>query len=67
MASSVIHMVVANEINKVLKRDNNILLIGSIAPDLSKELGENKIRSHFLDDDNTNIPNIGIKWMMTLY
>ena len=57
MASSVIHMAVASEINKKLKRDNDKLLIGSIAPDLSKAIGESKIKSHFLntDDDNPNI------------
>ena len=58
MASSVIHMAVANEINKVIKRNNDKLLIGTIAPDLSTHLGENKIKSHFLDDANTNLPNI---------
>ena len=58
MASAVIHMAVANEINKVVNRDNNILLIGSIAPDISKQIGETKVKSHFLDNENNNIPNI---------
>lgn len=58
MASAVIHMAVASEINKKINRDNNKLLIGSIAPDISKYLGENKVRSHFLDDKKTDIPNI---------
>ena len=58
MASSVIHMAVANEINKVIKRDNNKLLIGAIAPDISKHLGETKVKSHFLDSEDTDIPNI---------
>lgn len=58
MASSVIHMVVANEINKVLKRDNDKLLIGAIAPDLSKQIGQTKIESHFLDNDYDEIPNL---------
>ena len=58
MASSVIHMAVANEINKVIKKDTHKLLIGSIAPDISKHLGETKVKSHFLDSDDTNIPNI---------
>ena len=55
MASSIIHMAVANEIHKVIKRDNGKLLIGSIAPDISKCIGENKIRSQFLDNENTEI------------
>lgn len=58
MASTVIHMAVANEINKVIKRDNNKLLIGSIAPDISKCIGESKVKSHFLDCENNDIPNI---------
>ena len=55
MASSVIHMTIASEINKVLKRDNNKILIGSIAPDISKLLGETKARSHFLDSKESII------------
>ena len=47
MASSVIHICVANEINKVLKKDNRKLLIGTIAPDISKLIGESKYYSHF--------------------
>ena len=58
MASAIIHMAVANEINKILKRDNKKLLIGSIAPDITKCLGETKLYSHFLDDEKDNIPNI---------
>ena len=58
MASSIIHICVAKEINKTLNKNQSKLLLGSIAPDLSKIVGENKIKSHFLDK-NDNIPNIG--------
>ena len=58
MASSVIHICVANEINKTINRDSKKLLIGTIAPDISKLLGETKFYSHFLDNVNNNIPNI---------
>ncbi len=58
MASSVIHMAVASKINKVIKKDTHKLLIGSIAPDISKHLGETKVKSHFLDSEDTDIPNI---------
>ena len=57
MASAVIHMVIANEVNKILKFNDKIL-IGSVAPDISKVVGESKIKSHFLNCDNTDIPNI---------
>ena len=49
MASSVIHMCVAKEINKYLKRDDKNILIGTIAPDISKLLNETKEKSHFLN------------------
>ena len=58
MASSLIHIAVANEINKKLKRNINQLLIGSVAPDISKIIGETKQYSHFLDNIDNGIPNI---------
>ena len=58
MASSVIHICIANEINKTINRNSKKLLIGTIAPDISKLLGETKFYSHFLDNVNNNIPNI---------
>jgi len=57
MASSIIHIAVANEINKVLKRDKTKILIGSIAPDISKIVGENRDISHFIED-GTVVPNM---------
>ena len=57
MASTIIHMAVVHEINKVLKRDNNLILLGGIAPDLGKIVNGSKIETHFLDT-NDNIPNI---------
>ena len=53
MASSVMHMCVAKKINEKLKMSENELLLGSIAPDISKHLGETKTKSHFLNDDKT--------------
>jgi len=58
MASSMIHVAVAKEINKTLKRKEHDLLLGSIAPDLSKHVNETKIKSHFLDDLNDSAPII---------
>ena len=58
MASSVIHMCVANEVNKYLKKDDKGILIGSIAPDISKHINETKEYSHFLDNVDNDIPNI---------
>ena len=39
MASALIHIAVANEINKKLNKDKSKLLIGSRAPDISKIVG----------------------------
>ena len=59
MASAVIHLCVAKEINKYLKMDEDYILLGSIAPDISKQIGETKEISHFLDHTNEDdIPNI---------
>lgn len=54
MASSIIHICVANEINKKIKKDTKRLLIGSIAPDISKQVGEPRFKSHFYVDNYTN-------------
>ena len=56
MASSMIHVAVAKKINKTLKRKEHDLLIGAIAPDISKLINEDKIKSHFLDDITDEIP-----------
>lgn len=59
MASAVIHLCVAKEVNKYLNMNLNELLLGSIAPDISKLVGEAKEISHFLDHTNEDdIPNI---------
>ena len=58
VASAVIHLAVANEINKKLNRDKSQLLIGAIAPDISKFIGEDKTKSHFLKELDSNIPDI---------
>lgn len=59
MASAVIHLCVAREINKYLKMDEKELLLGSIAPDISKQIGQTKEISHFLDYSNEDdIPNV---------
>jgi len=58
MASSIIHICVANEINKKLKKKQSDILIGSIAPDISKHLGKTKKESHFLDAIDEDLPNL---------
>ena len=57
MASAIIHIAVANEINKEINYDESKLFIGSIAPDIAKHIGEAKIKSHFQEQDD-GIPNL---------
>lgn len=57
MASSMIHFAVANEVNKILKRNNKHILIGSIAPDITKHIGMTKKDSHFQDTDE-DLPHL---------
>lgn len=56
MASAVIHIAVAKEINKDLKMKEKELFLGAIAPDISKQLGESKVKSHFLLNDKSDLP-----------
>ena len=58
MASLMIHMAVAVEINKVIKKDYEKLLFGAVAPDISKIIKEGRNRAHFIDKENSNIPNL---------
>ena len=57
MASFLIHMAVAHEVNKYLNRDYDKILFGSVAPDISKLIGESKEKTHF-QTTNNDIPNM---------
>lgn len=57
MASALIHIAVAKEINKELHMNEKELFLGTIAPDISKQIGESKVKSHFLPNENTDLPN----------
>lgn len=60
MASTIIHLSVAKQLEKKLKIKNKYdYYLGSIAPDLSKQIGESKIESHFLKNTyKESVPNI---------
>lgn len=58
MASVVIHMCVASEVNKKRNVKNyNDFLLGSIAPDISRVVGMDRDLSHFTDP-NTTYPDM---------
>lgn len=58
MASAIIHICVVKEINKSLGLDEKYLFLGSIAPDISKQIGQTKEKSHFLTTAKSNVPDI---------
>ena len=59
MASAMIHLAVAKTLEQYLDIKNpRDYYLGSIAPDISKQLGENKQRSHFLFNARDDIPNL---------
>lgn len=68
MASAVIHIAIAKEIEKKLLKEKKLKIkrkydyyLGSIAPDLSKQIGQNKYESHFLKNSyKENVPNIDL-------
>lgn len=47
MASAIMHLCIAKKINEKLKRNEKELFLGAIAPDLSKQIGDDRSRSHF--------------------
>ena len=56
MASILIHMCVAKEINKKIKVNEDKLLLGSIIPDQAKRIKISRDKTHFIQKDN--IPNL---------
>lgn len=58
MASAIIHIAIAKEINKDLHMNEKELFLGTIAPDISKQIGKSKVKSHFLPNKNTDLPNL---------
>ena len=59
MASAIIHLAVAKTLEKYLNIENpRDYYLGSIAPDIAKQIGESKQRSHFLINARDDIPNI---------
>lgn len=72
MASTIMHMAVADKLYKKIKTNINInyydYILGAIAPDLSKQIGEPRKISHFIDEGTTisNIDKFLRKYQTTL-
>ena len=61
MASAIIHIAIAKKIKEKLNVENSKdYYLGSIAPDISKQIGRTKYESHFLINSLPNIPNIEV-------
>lgn len=59
MASIMIHMCVASEINKKIEVKNyNDFLLGAIAPDIAKVVGFSRDVSHFIVSSDNTYPNL---------
>lgn len=59
MASAIIHLAVAKKLLDYIKVENKKdYLLGSIAPDISKQIGSSKVSSHFLINTKPDVPNI---------
>lgn len=59
MASAIIHLAVAKVLENNLHIENKKdYYLGSIAPDISKQIGQSKQKSHFLYNTKKNVPNI---------
>lgn len=59
MASAVIHLAVAKVLEPYLKINNKKdYYLGSIAPDIAKQIGRTKKESHFLYNEKEDVPNI---------
>lgn len=61
MASTIIHLAIAKKVKEKIEveREKDYYL-GAIAPDISKQIGESKEKSHFLINTPENIPNIAL-------
>ena len=58
MASAVVHLIIAKKVNEKLKMDERPLLLGSIAPDISKLIGLSRPKSHFVTEMGSSVPDI---------
>ncbi len=66
MASFIIHLAVASEINKKIKKDEGKILMGAIAPDISKLVGLSRKKTHFMKDGYPSLADFLVKYKNNL-
>ena len=56
----VYHYMINHSIEELMesKMNEKELFLGSIAPDISKQIGESKVKSHFLNTSDSDVPNV---------
>ena len=61
MASAIIHIAIAKKVKEKIEVENEKdYYLGSIAPDLAKQIGDSKDKSHFCLNMLNNIPDIDL-------
>jgi hypothetical protein len=58
MASTIIHLCIAKEINEKLKRNKAQLYLGTVAPDISKIMGAGRTVTHFGSENRSDVPDM---------
>ena len=67
MASAIIHICIAHEANKILKINEKEFLLGSISPDIAKQVGLNKKKSHFIEGNRYYNSNPSLDLFLAKY
>ena len=61
MASTITHLAVAKKVLEQVEVDNQRdYFLGAVAPDISKQIGQNREISHFLFNNQDDAPNINL-------
>lgn len=67
MASIMIHICVAKKVNEYLKMPEKMLFLGTLAPDLSKELKASREKSHFYNESSVDLEKFVEKYRYKLW
>ena len=62
-----IHICVAKKVNEYLKMPDKMLFLGTLAPDLSKELNDSRKKSHFYEQNSVNLEKFVDKYKYKLW
>ena len=61
MASVIVHLAIAKKVLEHINvEDQRDYYLGSIAPDIAKQIGQTKNVSHFIFNTKENVPNLDL-------